>query len=430
MTDPNQFDFIKTLSEFYPAMQPGIPVIDFLRVHYWLELRKIAKADPAAAARMPGMIVAPDKMNFYIGKTHVAVEYFGPISVPPNLDDDDAIKVIFTDCRDDADFIESIVGMKFMGSGIKLALMPGFPCTNLFIPTSSEAIFMMTENGWDMFAEDIKFSVNASGVLLPHNDFARMVNCFFYSVEHDPLRTRRIQWIDFFPLTVSEHKETETTIEEELEITLWPDFAAVIDHDSKFTFPYPATFETERLALLNRFRELLLTPGVAEPAITAWLAQPQHQFILKMALPATYLLHQAECDWKTDSSRPSLIPDFFAVRANGYADIVEFKLPELKGSAVVGQVNRETFSAKVNSYIAQTRTYKEYFQESVHRQHVKEKHGLNVNNPKRVLVMGRRWEFAADAWRTVQGEFPDLTVLTYDDLIDSVAALLYQNPKA
>ena len=93
-------------------------------------------------------------------------------------------------------------------------------------------------------------------------------------------------------------------------------------------------------------------------------------------------------------------------------------------------MNRETLSAKFNSYIAQTRTYKEYFQESVHRQHVKEKHGLNVNNPKRVLVMGRRWEFAADAWRTVQGEFPDLTVLTYDDLIDSVAALLYQNPKA
>lgn len=44
--------------------------------------------------------------------------------------------------------------------------------------------------------------------------------------------------------------------------------------------------------------------------------------------------------------------------------------------------------------------------------------------------MGRRWEFENDVWRSIQNEFQDLTILTFDDLIDGVAALLYQNPNA
>ncbi len=411
-------------------MQVGMPFVDSLRVNYWLKLREIASKQLAARSRMSGMIVAPDKISFYLGKTHAAVEYFGPTSVPSKLSGDDATMFAFTDCREDDDLVESIVGMRFRGTGAKLELAPRVPCTNFFIPTSAAATAMMMDNGWDVTAEDIKFAMNTAGVRLASDDFVRMVNCFFYAVDHSRLRTRRIQWLDFFPLKVLSHSETETTIEEELLIRVWPDFTEVIEHDSQFPFPYPATFEHERLALLNRFRELLLAPDVTEPKITGWLAKPAHQFILKMALPAVKVLHQKKCEWKTDPSRPSLIPDFFAVKANGYADVVEFKMPKLKGASVVGNVNRETLSAEIHSYIAQTRTYKEYFQESAHRLLVQRKYGIKVQSPKRVVVMGRRWQFTSAVWRSVLSEFPDLTVLTYDDLVDSVAALLYQNPKA
>lgn len=423
-------EFLELLAENNPAMQAGMPIVELLRVNYWLKLRKIARTHPALRQRMPGMIVAAEQIIFYLGKTHAAIEYFGPSNVPTPLSDKVPAKVGFRDCHEGDDLLGSIVGMKFSGTGGKIELLPRVPCTNLFVPTSAEAIEMMMNNGWDMTAEDMKFAMNTSGFFPPSDDFARIVNCFFYAVDNDRLRTRRIQWLDFFPLNVLSHDEMETTIEEKLVISVWPDFSEVIEHDSQFSFPYPGTFEHERLALLNRFRELLLAPEITEPKITGWLAKPAHQFILKMALPAVNVLHQKECKWKTDHSRPSVIPDFFAVRANGYADIVEFKLPKLKGSSVVGTVNRQTLSAEIQSYIAQARTYKEYFQETVHQESVLQKYGIKVQNPKRVLVMGRRWEFTTSEWRNVLSEFPDLTVLSYDDLIDSVAALLYQNPKA
>jgi len=195
-------------------------------------------------------------------------------------------------------------------------------------------------------------------------------------------------------------------------------------------FPRPAFFENERLALLNRFRELILTPGVTEPQITSWLAEPAHQFILRMALPAVGLLAQKKCLWMNELSRDPIIPDFFAVKPNGFADIVEFKLPELKGEAIVGKGNRETFSAEVNSYVAQTHFYNEYFDDSANRKYVKDTHGTEVYHPKRTLIMGRRWQFEDKVWRSVASAFPDLTILTYDDLLDSVSAQLYQNPRS
>ena len=418
------------LAEHNPAMQAGMPIVELLRINYWLRLREIAQKQPLVRNHMAGMIVAPDKISFYLGRTHAAIEYFGPLSAPRVLHKNDATMVAFTDHREDEDLIQSIVGMKFSGTGLTLDLEPETPVTNLFVPTSTDATTMMLDNGWDLTAEDMKFAMNVGGVHLPVDGFSRLVNCFFYSVDQERLRTRRIQWIDFFPIQVKSRRETDTVIEERIFTRLWPDLESVIEHDSTFPFPYPATFEHERLALLNRFRELLLAPDVTEPKITRWLAKPAHQFILKMALPAVSLLHQKVCDWQADSSRASLVPDFFALKTDGYADIVEFKLPTLKGASIVGSDNRESLSAEIHSYIAQTRTYKEYFQESANREFIEQKYGVKVKYPRRFLVMGRRWEVSSNVWRNVLADFPDLTILTYDDLIDSVVALLYQNPKA
>lgn len=43
----------------------------------------------------------------------------------------------------------------------------------------------------------------------------------------------------------------------------------------------------------------------------------------------TGVTSQVKCDWQSEE-KDEIIPDFFVVRANGYADIVEFKLPKVK----------------------------------------------------------------------------------------------------
>ena len=414
--------FLKILADANSAFAIGGLLTEHLRLHYWKKLRELVENYPELRKTMPGMLVSPDRLAVYLGDTHIAVEYFGPPYVPDNVSD--GTQVTFTDYRAQGDLISNIVGMSFEGASFKLPLEARELYWNLFLATDRDAITLMMDNGWDMSAENMAFAMNTGGLSLPKNDFARMVNCFFYATEGGRLRTRRIQWIDFFPLTITDIDE-ET---EEYGVRLWPEMEKVVDHDARLEYPRPALFEHERLALLNRFRELILTPGITEPQITAWLAQPANHYILKMSLPAVSVLDQRKCEWVSDPARDPIIPDFFAVRANGYADIVEFKLPELKGAAVVGKMNREAFSAEVSSYVAQTHFYKEYFDESVNRKYVKDVHEIQVYHPKRVLVMGRRWHFENPVWMSVASSFPDLTILTYDDLIDSVAAQLYQNP--
>jgi hypothetical protein len=357
------------MAEDWPVFAVGGPVVEYLDHAYRTKLRDIAENDAELRKTMPGMLVAPDGMTVYLGDTHLAIEHFGPANVPTKSIE--GVKVSFFDYRGDGDFISNIIGMKFHATGPRIALAPSDLYWNLFVPTSTDAVELMMEIGWDLTAENMAFMMNSGGISLPDGQFARMVNCFFYGKENERLRTRRIQWIDFFPLTYEPVDADNSNVE----VRLWPDMDHTVDHDAHMQFPRPSLFENERLGLLNRFRELILTPGISEPKITRWLAQPAHQFILRMALPAVGLLAQKKCKWMNEPSREPIIPDFFAVKPNGFADIVEFKLPELKGDATVGKVNRESFSAEVNSYVAQTHCYKEYFEDSSNRKHLKTRYG-------------------------------------------------------
>ena len=406
------------LSEGHPLKEVSIRFVELLDKHYQTPLRESWKKKPTAGSP-PGFLIAPEKMAIYVGRKHVAVEYFGAIDPPPSLPE--LVQVEMHNLWDEADFVASIVGMQFQNTGATLELQSTVPTLNFFIPTGYSATEKMIDNGWDFTAEDMAFFMNCRGVRVPEKKFARLINCFFYAEEKDRLRTRHIRWLDFFPLSEEDETETEVT----LAVGLWPNLDYTIQHDLAYQYPRPRAFEPQKLAALNRFRELILEPSVAETRITSWLELENHQFIIKMALGSVGVLGQRECEWLDGSGRDALKPDFFAIAPNGYADIVEFKLPELKGSLTVGSKNRETFSAELNSYISQTRVYRDYFQDPRHRKHVSDKHGVRVEHPRRILVLGRRWEFSGSDWRTIKAEHPDLTFLTYDDLIDAATAQIY-----
>ncbi|MDC4808472.1 DUF4263 domain-containing protein, partial [Acinetobacter baumannii] len=107
-------------------------------------------------------------------------------------------------------------------------------------------------------------------------------------------------------------------------------------------------------------------------------------------------------------------------------DIVEFKLPTLKGNTVVGKDNRESFCATLQSYISQTRVYSSYFDDPNNRQWVKDTYGLDVYKPRRILIVGRRSDFNTNEWREIMADYRDLEIMTFDDLIDGVVAQFYR----
>jgi hypothetical protein len=97
----------------------------------------------------------------------------------------------------------------------------------------------------------------------------------------------------------------------------------------------------------------------------------------------------------------------------------------LKSKTITGRENRETFSAEINSYISQTRVYNEYFNDYSNRKFVQDKYGISIVKPKRVLVMGRRYNFSNDEWLEIKSDYSNLDIYTYDDLIDGVMSTLY-----
>jgi hypothetical protein len=190
-------------------------------------------------------------------------------------------------------------------------------------------------------------------------------------------------------------------------------------------YPIPEEFRHVRLTQMNRFVEFIGNKTNTEPEITRLLASEDFRFALKMRFSANEIHAECNCEWQSEQ-RAAIKPDFFVVGTDGYADIVEFKLPELSASVVVGSNNRETFSATINSYISQTRVYRDYFDDPNNRAYVKTTFGFDVYKPKRYLIVARRWDFNTREWREIAADHQDLIILTYDDLIDGVVVQFYK----
>lgn len=141
-----------------------------------------------------------------------------------------------------------------------------------------------------------------------------------------------------------------------------------------------------------------------------------------MTFAGVALKNQLSCIWQDGEERKDLKPDFFVVKSNGTVDIVEFKLPSLKNKAIVGNENRETFSAELNSYISQVSVYAEYFDDSANRKWFEKKYGFSVYKPRKYLVIGRRADFSSDEWRRIKERYNNFEIYTYDDIVDTVVS--------
>jgi hypothetical protein len=232
---------------------------------------------------------------------------------------------------------------------------------------------------------------------------------------------RHINWLDLFPC---EHEFDIDDEHDSIKFMFPVDPIEMAKGDARVTFRRVPDFQLDRLQQLNRFVELFCASDVTEPQITRFLAQPENEFIINMAFLCTTLFSQKECVWAKDSKKP-IKPDFFGEQANGFSDIIEFKLPDFGEKIVTGQLNRESFSSKVRDYVSQTRVYEEYFEDPRNRDYVLTKHKITVRYPRRFLVVGRRWMFPNEDWKKIQNDYRNLTIVTYDDLVDGVRSQLY-----
>lgn len=388
--------------------------------NYWRPLYNYLQEHPELIKTFTGFLLNHEQVVFYIGKTHLAIEYFGNERID-KLEEKLQGLISFHDYSlSENDFFDEIIGFTFDSThgSFKLPLRP--VSEDLIIPTN-RGFDKLIDLNWNFSAQEGIIGINTGGISILEGHFARIVNGLFFDADEKGLKTRHIKWIDFIPLKYDDTKEECDSFS-----INFGNFYKLVEHDAHFIYPLPSKddFKFSKLPQVNRFIELTGNSGISEPEITKFLEQKENKFILTMGFLAKEIYCQRRCEWQSEERDP-IIPDFFVVRPNGYSDIVEFKLPNLKGRAVVGKNNRETFSAEINSYISQTRKYKIYFEDPKNRNWVLEKYGIKVHNPKRILVMGRRWDFSSDDWREIISDYRDIEIMTFDELVDGVVAQFY-----
>jgi len=175
----------------------------------------------------------------------------------------------------------------------------------------------------------------------------------------------------------------------------------------------------ENLFILNKFIELIDNQDTSEPTITKFLATERNQFILKLYFSSPKIYDQIECIWQTQQERKNLIPDFFIETANGFSNIIDFKLPHTK-NIITGTENRKRFSSKITEYISQLENYRDYFDETLNQDFVRNKYNIKVLKPTITLIIGRRKDFGNLEWKKLESRFHNLQIINYDDVIDVV----------
>lgn len=395
------------------SIQVGQKLVDM----YLSRVFRIVEGDTELIPVVPGFLIRPERLILYFGRTHLGIEYVGPEVISELPKGGCKLELQWFDFTGEAEgLLNRIIGFRYNEKMPSMEL-PVVSC-DLVLPTNRGADELMRLN-WNWDAQDMILGFNTGGIHAQPGQFTRIVNGLFFDADESGLRSRHIKWLDLVPLAYDESDDIYDSFRIDFST-----LSALANVDARHPYPVPEDFKWQKLPRINRFVELLANRSMKELDITRFLASSDNTFILKMRFSAKEIYPECICEWQSEAKGP-IKPDFFVVGTNGYADIVEFKLPELGGNVVVGAGNRERFSAEIQSYISQTRVYREFFDDPRNRRWVEETYGFKVYKPRRYLVLGRRWHFDSDEWRCIEADYKGLNILTYDDIIDGVVVQFY-----
>lgn len=400
------------------ANQMARAFLNLLNDFYWKPFHDELRANPSLQNTVPSFLHYHDNLAVYFGRTHIAIEYLGSEIEEKSPSSYDIQVKSYDFSKNENSLLEQIVGFN-LGSTLDFAIpMPEY--SEDLILASARGFEKLHEIGWNYTAQEAIYSFNSNLPDPQPGKFCRLINAAIFDADESGLITRRFQWIDFFPI---EFKDVDEDTEElGIDTGYWEKLAR---NDAHIKLALPNDYKFQKLPLINSFVELWGNSQTTETQITRFLAEDLHKFILTMRFGAQDIKSEILCEWQSED-RQDIKPDFFIVHTDGYADIVEFKLPTIGKSLVVGKQNRETFGAWLQSYIAQTRVYSEFFDDPNNRSWFEKKYGFKVYKPRRYLVVGRRTDFAPEIWRSIAADYQDIALLNYDDLVDGVKAQFYK----
>ena len=186
----------------YPlAMQVG----QDLMKKYWGPMFARIRVRPEILETLAGFLQKPEELHFYVGRTHLALEYVGPerlSSLPGGF----RLNIKWVDCtQTKEDLMTNIVGFPIQGAlPFELA---HWLVEDLVLSTDAGSDKLL-ELGWNFAGRDAIIGFNCSLPILRAGHFYRLVNASFFDADAAGLVTRRIKWIDFIPLEYDDSNPT------------------------------------------------------------------------------------------------------------------------------------------------------------------------------------------------------------------------------
>lgn len=404
--------------EVFPDVSE-LPMLIFKKLMriYYSKMFKELKSSPDLLREFTAFLLNPDQVRIYLGRTHLGIEYFGPLRTTEIQDQFHWNFVVSDYAKEDCNLLEKILGFEFNStSGVSLPLIP--VTENLFLPTNKGSSKLL-ELGWNFSAQGGIVGFNSDCPHPQQGHFHRIIDSYFFDSDSQGLKTRHVQWLDLIPI---EYSDDETVDSFGFDLSMYDELAK---YDLSYCYLIPEGYRDEKLPQINRFIELVGNKETTEPEITKFLSMDKNKFILTMFCQCVDIHPEVLCEWNNGEERDNIKPDFFIQQADGFSNILEFKLPWLKGGAVVGKENRESASSEINSYVSQVRTYVNYFDDRANRLWLKENKGIIVDRPKATIIVGRRMDFSNEEWRDIVHSYRDVDIKSYDDLIDTVMCQFY-----
>jgi hypothetical protein len=343
----------------------------------------------------------PRKIRVGIVDKYLAVEYIGP-EEPSN----DNMEVVgtYNPTMSIYEFLE-IQENNIHSRKIQFPL----PCDNMQV-FNGEAMNMLSDYLYDIVDNPNNIITNGYPNLdcITQPTFISNVT-FAWSDEKSSVKIRRIDFLELHPST--KDGWNYHTVDS-------------LEHFADFLIQYPfPNYQPHLHGVLNDFIHLVSSIDADEPQITKYLSD--HPEILQIAFGVNDLNPQTLLEWQYKTDIPALRPDFMPIRMDGFADILEFKLPRLKSAPIVGTPTREHYSNEIDTALAQIDEYSEWCAQEINRRWIEQTKGIKISNPHLLLIIGHTDDFCAEDRQRMRTR-RNATIYTYNEFIDMARMQLYR----
>lgn len=361
------------------------------------------EANPTIRKHLNPAFPFPNVLRIGILQNHLVIEYVGP-----NKESEDTFitKGMYQPTWDIFKFLD--IDM----SHLSIPTFPVFSNMENMSFFNGDSIEYLTDYFYDM--TQLPFEMITMNGIFDLNSIEKPTfisnSTFFFTNKEGQLKIRHIDFMEILPL------------DEDSNVYYHSD--KFIAEFGKFIISYPVpNFDTKVHHQLNSFIELINKPETSETDITSFL--DRNPSILQLAFGSNKLNSETVLEWQYETELNNLKPDFLPERMDGFCDILEFKLPYLKGKPIVGKPERQHPSYEIDTAIAQIDIYEKWCSQQVNTDWLETNKEIKILNPRRILVIGHSNEFSKEERAKLRAT-RNTTVFTYDEFIELTRHQLYR----